>query len=191
VFDGQTSKPYVESDEANPINIYGHSKLLGEQTIADSGCDYIILRTSWMYSLRRQNYLRKVLEWARTKPTLRIVTDQVGNPTSARFLAQISAQMLLLGGDDILDWCRQNRGTYHLAGNGYTSRFDLAKEILRSDPQPEEHIYKELQPASSEDFPLPAQRPAFSALNCTKFKHTFGLSLPAWQYALHYVLQDK
>ena len=190
VFDGNTDRPYVETDPTNPISAYGHSKLLGEEMVAETARNTIILRTSWMYSNRRENYLKKVMEWARSKKALRIVTDQFGNPTSARFLAQVTVQMLLRGGGDIPEWCRQNRGIYHLAGDGFASRFEFTQEILRNDPYPESHTYQELCPAKSEDFPLPAQRPAFSALDCTKFKRAFGLGLPPWQEALKLVLQD-
>ena len=190
VFDGKSNRPYIETDTTNPISAYGRSKLLGEQAIEAAGCNYLILRPSWMYSWRRQNYLKKVVKWARNNAVLRIVTDQVGNPTSARFLAQITAQMLLHGGQDIIGWCQQNRGIYHLAGDGFTSRFEFTQEILRLDPHPEEHIFDELIPAVSADFPLPAQRPAYSALDCSKFSERFGLCLPNWKDALCMFMQE-
>jgi dTDP-4-dehydrorhamnose reductase len=190
VFDGKTERPYIETDPTFPINAYGTSKLIGEQEVLNRTDKAIILRTSWMYSNRRENFLKKVLKWARTKDVLRIVTDQVGNPTSARFLAQVTTQMLLLGGNDFLDWYQQNHGIYHLAGDGYASRYEFTLEILHNDPNPEMHTYQELFPAKIEDFPQPAQRPAFSALDCTKFKRAFGISLPPWQEALHFILSD-
>jgi len=190
VFDGTKDTPYIETDTPNPISVYGHSKWLGEQAIEQVGGNYLILRSSWMYSLRRTNYLKKVLEWARSKSILRIVSDQVGNPTAARMLAEATSQMLLCGGKDIIGWCAQNCGIYHVAGDGYASRFEFTKTILQYDPLPEEHIFVDIQSASTDEFPLPARRPQFSALDCEKFKRTFNISLPPWQEALKLVMEE-
>lgn len=204
VFDGNSTRPYVETDSPNPLSAYGRSKLLGEQAVERAGGSAITLRTSWMYSPRRDNFLKKVLEWSRTRPSLRIVTDQVGSPTSARMLAEATAQMLaqaLRGcpstgsgrSEDnkfLLEWFGERSGIYHLGGEGIVSRYDWALRILQDDLYPEQQVVKEVLPALSSDFPLPALRPAYSALNCDRFAETFGLRLPPWQEAQRMVIEE-
>jgi len=185
VFDGKKGSDYVETDVPNPLGEYGRSKLAGERIIKQVGGTYLILRTSWVYSLRRDSFVTKVLNWSRQQKTLRVVEDQIGNPTWARMLAEISAQMLAKGSDDIISWLHERRGLYHLAGSGHASRFEWAEAILQADPRKDEQVVKELQPALTVDFQTPAQRPLFSALNCECFKSTFGLTLPHWKNALN------
>ncbi len=189
VFDGNKNRPYEEIDIPHPINIYGQSKLAGEQAVEQSGGSYLIFRTSWVYSSRRDNYVTKVLQWSRKSTILRVVNDQVGNPTSARMLAEITAQLLAIGKQDLVNWCSQYRGIYHLAGDGIASRFEFAQEILRCDPFPKEQLAREMQPASTSEFPTPARRPLYSALKCEKFTAAFGLRLPPWQEALRMTLE--
>jgi dTDP-4-dehydrorhamnose reductase len=184
VFDGTKHETYVEEDATNPINVYGYSKLVGEQGVQQIGGAYLILRTSWVYSLRRDNFVTKVLQWSRSQETLSIVTDQIGNPTWCRMLAEITALLLSRGGEDVAAWINERRGLYHLAGSGYASRFEWAGAIMELDPHPDEQKVTRIQPALSADFPTPAKRPLFSALNCDKFKRTFGLQLPDWREAL-------
>jgi len=184
VFDGTKGSDYIESDRPNPLNIYGLSKLGGEQAILDAGGDYLILRTSWVYSSRRESFVMKVLEWARTQTSLRIVGDQVSNPTWCRMLAEVTGQLLASSGRDPAGWLGERRGIYHLAGSGRASRFEWARAILALDPRPEEQIAQDIIPALTEEFPTPALRPLHSALNCDLFNHTFGLSLPDWQQVL-------
>jgi dTDP-4-dehydrorhamnose reductase len=180
VFDGTKGSPYVETDPTQPVNVYGKSKLEGEQAIQAVGGDYLIFRTAWVYSLRRESFVSKVLEWARKNETLRIVDDQVSNPTWARMLAEATAQALVCGPD----YLKERTGVYHLAGDGHTSRFAWAQEILRLDPARQEQKVKQLLPALTVEFPTPASRPLFSALACRKFIQAFGLRLPAWDAAL-------
>jgi dTDP-4-dehydrorhamnose reductase len=189
IFDGAKGSPYLESDAPNPLSVYGRSKWVGEQAITQIDGAYIILRTSWMYSLRRDNFVSKVLRWARQQATLRVVSDQVSNPTWARPFAEAIAQLLAMGGREIGPWLRERKGIYHLAGDGYASRFDWAQEILSCDPHPQEQIVRELLPAFTADFPTPARRPLFSALDCRLFSETFGLRLPPWQEALRLATQ--
>jgi dTDP-4-dehydrorhamnose reductase len=180
VFDGRKGSPYTEQDSTNPLNMYGESKLMGEQNIQQAGEAYLILRTSWVYSLRGNSFVNKVLKWSRQNQTLKVVNDQIGNPTWARMLAEITSVVIAQNNMDLYERIRERHGTYHLAGSGYTSRYEWAKQILASDRKPSEQIVQSLQPARSEDFPTPAQRPLFSALDCTHFEATFGLQLPAW-----------
>jgi dTDP-4-dehydrorhamnose reductase len=197
VFDGKKGSPYVETDEPHPLGVYGSSKLAGEQAIAQVDGAYLILRTSWLYSMRRDSFVSKVLEWARQKPCLRIVTDQVGNPTWARMLAEITAQMLAIpnsrpgmSSSQFAGWFHERSGVYHLAGNGHASRLEWAEAILRLDPHQEEQMAKEILPALTADFPSPAKRPLFSALDCQKFADVFGLCLPDWEEALQLAMEN-
>ncbi|MBW2020904.1 MAG: dTDP-4-dehydrorhamnose reductase [Deltaproteobacteria bacterium] len=189
VFDGKKGEPYCETDMPNPLNVYGQTKLAGEQVIDQVGGAYLILRTSWVYSLRRDSFVTQVLRWARQQPTLRIVTDQVSNPTWCRMLAEATAQVLAMGGEDVVPWLAEYRGMYHLAGDGYTSRLEWAREILKYDPRQEEQVVQHVQPALTAEFPSPAQRPRFSSLNCDRFFETFGIRLPDWKYALHMAME--
>lgn len=184
VFDGLKGTPYVENDPPNPISVYGRTKLAGEQEVEQIGGAYMILRTSWVYSLRRDSFVSKVLSWSRTQPELKLVTDQVSGPTWARMLAEVTSQLVRLDGDDVYDWFLDHHGLYHLAGSGYCSRFEWGQEILRLDPHKDEQVVKQLHPALTVDFPTPARRPLFSALNCDLFTHTFHLQLPHWKFAL-------
>jgi dTDP-4-dehydrorhamnose reductase len=184
VFDGTKGSPYVETDLTNPLGVYGQSKLLGEQAIQQTSGAYLILRTSWVYSLRRDSFVTKVLQWARQQTTLRVVADQVAGPTWARMLAETTTLLLARAGLEPAAWIAERRGLYHLAGEGWASRYEWARAILHNDPRRAEQLVQELLPAASADFPTPAQRPLFSALDCSKFKTTFSLSLPPWEEAL-------
>jgi len=184
IFDGVKNKPYLETDTPNPLNVYGRSKLAGEQAIQSIGGLHLILRTAWVYSTRGNGFVSKVLQWARQNETLKIVSDQISNPTWARMLAEVTALLLARSGPDFASFFEGKSGIYHLAGNGYTSRFDWAQCILENDPHVDEHTVRVLEAASTQDFPTPAKRPLFSALDCTLFEKTFGLRLPEWKEAL-------
>lgn len=190
VFDGTKDSPYTEDDLTNPLGVYGQSKLAGEQAIQAVGGSYLILRTSWVYSLRRESFVSKVLEWSRKQTTLRVVHDQVSNPTWCRVLAEVTAQLLAMSGNDSPTWLGERSGIYHLAGDGYTSRYDWAKAILDFDPNRAEQIIEDIQPALTSEFRTPSQRPLFSALNCDRFTGTFGLKLPDWKDALRLAMES-
>ena len=184
VFNGTKGSLYFESDRPDPLNVYGASKMAGEEAVAQAGGAYLILRTSWVYSMRQGGFVTKVLQWSRSQTILRMVTDQVGSPTSARLLAEITAQLLAKAGQNPYDWIAERRGLYHLAGSGEGSRYEWAEEILKHDLRKEEQILRELQPALTSEFPTPARRPLFSALDSHRFTDTFGLSLPSWKEGL-------
>ncbi len=184
VFDGNKDQPYRETDRPMPLGVYGQSKLAGENAITEIDGAYLILRTSWVYSLRRDSFARKVLHWSRQQETLRVVADQVSGPTWARMLAEVTAQLLAAAGTDPPGWIREHRGLYHAAGDGHTSRYEWAQEILRLDPRRDEQIARQILPAQTAEFPTPARRPLYSALNCELFTSTFNLRLPDWQAAL-------
>jgi dTDP-4-dehydrorhamnose reductase len=180
VFDGTKGTPYVETDLPHPLNVYGQSKLAGEQAIQSVDGTYLILRTAWVYSLRRESFVSKVLQWARQHETLRIVDDQVSNPTWARMLAESTAQVIAQGRGEPVGYIREKAGLYNLAGGGFASRLEWAKEILKLDPKAHEQVTKKLVPADKTEFPSPAIRPHHSSLNCILFTNSFGLTLPDW-----------
>lgn len=190
IFDGQANKPYVESDPPGPLSAYARSKLAGEQAVAAAGGAHIILRTSWLYSLRRESFVTKVLAWARKQPVLHLVTDQVSNPTWARWLAETTAALILRAGQDIPGGLNERRGIYHIANTGFASRLEWGQAILRCDPNSGEQVVRQVLPALTSEFPTPAQRPLYTALNCDRFAETFGLYLLPWEEALQLALKD-
>lgn len=185
VFDGRKNDLYVETDTPNPLNIYGSSKLAGEQAIIESGCMHFIFRTSWVYSLRDGGFVKKVLAWAKQNEELRIVDDQIGNPTWARMLAQLSVRVLPNKKKALRPFFEEKSGIYHLAGGGYASRLEWAKAILELWWKDEAIKTKRILPAKTSEFPSPAERPLFSALNCEKFEQEFGLLIPKWNNGLN------
>jgi len=188
VFDGTKNAPYVETDVPHPLSIYGNSKMMGEQAVQAIGGNFIILRTSWVYSLRGDTFVNKVLRWARSQTVLRVVDDQISNPTYAKALASATLMLLQKARQHSFEWLKEHRGLYHLAGSGYTSRYEWALEILKLDPLKEEHIVNQVLPAKTADFRTSALRPLFSALSCQLFTETFGFQLPPWQESLQKAL---
>lgn len=189
VFDGKKGSPYTETDPPNPLSYYGQSKLNGDLAVLAAGGSTIILRTSWVYGRGRESFVTKVLQWGRKQTTLKVVTDQISNPTWARMLAEAIAVLVARSTSDPFGWFSERAGLYHLAGSGFTSRFEWAKAILELDPQRAEQVVQNIEPALTSDFPTPAARPLFSALACDKFEATFGLRLPPWKNALKMALE--
>lgn len=181
VFSGSKGSPYLETDMPGPLSWYAETKLAGEQGIQEQGGNYLIFRTSWMYSLRSQSFLTKVIHWATTNNTLHIVDDQISNPTWARMLAEATAQVISMHNPNFKDQIKNKTGIYHVGSVNYCSRYDWAVEILKlmglSSKVP-------IQRSKTTDFPSPAQRPLFSAMDCTKFIKTFNIQLPPWQRSL-------
>ncbi len=190
VFNGLKGSPYSEGDLAYPLSVYGQSKLEGEQAVQQVGGAYLILRTSWVYSLRRDSFVSKVLGWARAQQRLKLVTDQISGPTWSRMLAEITALLIGQCMQDPPTWFSEYRGLYHLAGSGYCSRYDWGQQIIQLDTHKEEQIVRDLLPASTVEFPTPARRPLFSALNCDRFVQTFHLQLPDWKLALKLAMEN-
>lgn len=184
VFDGTKGKPYREEDEPNPLSVYGVTKFAGEKAVQEVEGVYLILRTSWVYSLRRPCFVTKVLQWAREKEELRIVDDQISSPTWARTLAEATTQMIAQGGKDVQDFIGEKTGLYHLACEGLCSRYEWAKVILECDPLKEEQVLQQLHPAKTRDFHTSARRPEFSALDVSKIHSKFHLKLPNWRKTL-------
>jgi len=184
VFDGIKSSSYVETDDALPLNVYGASKLEGEKVIERVGGAYLILRTSWVYSLRQGGFVTKVLDWARKQNKLRVVDDQFGCPTAARMLAEISAQLIAQGRGDPLGYLAENTGVYHLAGSGSCSRFEWAQAIVEMGATCGTIPLVSVEAAKTAEFPTDAIRPLHPVLDCAKFSRTFNLQLPDWKQAL-------
>lgn len=190
VFDGTKGIPYVEEDQPNPLSVYGKTKLEGDRAVLASGALCIILRTSWVYSMRKGGFVTKVLTWARQQETLRMVDDQISSPTSARMLAEATALMIARGGLGLLEYFRQHAGLYHLAGSGECSRYEWAKEIIELDPEREKQTVRVILSVKSNAFVTPALRPLLSVLNCEKFEKVFRLKLPIWTTALRLIMEN-
>ena len=190
VFNGRKGTAYLESDLPAPLSVYGRTKLDGEQAIRQVGGAYMILRTSWVYSMRRDSFVNKVLGWARTQEQLKLVTDQISGPTWARMLAEATTELISLAADDLFGWFSERHGLYHLAGSGYCSRFEWGQQIIQLDPHKEQQVVRELLPAQTAEFPTPAQRPLFSALNCDLFFDAFHIQLPDWKFALKLAMES-
>ena len=191
VFDGRKGSPYVEDDKTNPLNTYGVTKLAGEHAVQQINGAYLIIRTSWVYSTRLGGFVLRILGWARQQTRLRMVTDQIGNPTWCRMLAGATSMLITLAGQDPYEWIGSKRGLYHLAGSGYTSRYEWAQMILNLDPNKQEQIVNKFEPAVTSDFPSPAHRPLFSALECGKFENEFNIRLPHWKTALRMAMEKE
>lgn len=184
IFDGKKNELYTENDVPNPLNIYGKSKLEGERAIIDSGCDYLIFRTSWVYSLRTGGFVNKVIDWAKNYEELKIVSDQIGNPTWARTLAFLSTFFVGNNSQLLVENFKNKKGVYHLAGGGFTSRYLWARSIINNLPNVDLIKVRNVIPAKTQDFPSHAQRPLFSALDCFKFEETFEIKIPSWELSL-------
>jgi len=199
VFDGNKPEPYSEDDATGPLNVYGRTKLEGEQAIANSGCPYIILRTSWVYDTRGKNFLRTVLRVARERHELRMVDDQHGAPTWARAIAEATAAIVARRGGPA--GVEKNSGIYHLTGAGSTTWAGFAKtilevyaELLESPAEFGEFggplLAQRVVPIASATFKAAARRPANSRLSNAKLKRDFGLDLPDWRHLLWLAMLD-
>ncbi len=185
VFDGTKTSPYLETDEPNPINAYGRTKLAGEIAVQSSGCDYLIFRTSWVYASRANNFMLTMLRLAQEKEELSIVADQIGAPTTARLIADttvLCVQQVLkerLVGDFSSD-------LYHLTASGCTSWFGFTEEIAKQaiNSLNMQLKLKELKPIPTSDYPTPAQRPINSQLSLAKLESVFTLKIPDWKASL-------
>lgn len=189
VYPGSGTTLWQETDATGPLSVYGKSKLAGDKAIQANCSKYLIFRTSWVYAARGTNFLLTMLKLAKSRESLSVVSDQIGAPTPARLIAQVTTlalhQILWLEqqGQDAKEYA----GLYHLASNGHCSWYDFAVEIFRLA---EEHGIplvlnpKQVKAITSADFPTQAQRPLNSRLNLHKIEQTFGLQLPCWKQQL-------
>jgi len=182
VFDGSGDKPWREEDRPAPLNVYGRSKLEGEARIRASGCRHLIFRTSWVYAARGSNFPKTILRLAGERDALKVIDDQVGAPTGADLLADITAHAVrAVAGNETLG------GTYHVAAAGTTTWFDYASFVIaqaRESGFPVTIAPAGIAPVASSEYPTPAQRPRNSRLDCRKLEQTFGLRLPPWQHGV-------
>ena len=185
VFDGFSNHPNRETDTPNPINIYGASKLYGEYLIQQVNRRFLIFRTSWVYSLTTDNFVTKVLVWARNNSEIKIVNDQIGNPTSAIALADLVTNIVSNNKENFLDYLLEAKGIYHCAGKGALSRYEFAKEILRIAPAISNVKNVEIISVSSDEFPAAAKRPSNSSLDLDLFEKKFLITIPNWQVDLY------
>jgi len=176
VFDGVQAQPYRETDTPKPINVYGQSKLAGEAAIAESTCRHLILRTSWVFSAHGDNFVKTMLQLARTSTQLSIVADQIGAPTSTELIADVTTLALAALRRDAL-----SPGLYHLSAAGQTSWHGLACHVIHQM----QGLRLALTPTqihaiATVDSPQPARRPANSRLDTDKISQALGLELPDW-----------
>jgi len=187
VFNGSGTKPWVETDATGPLSVYGKTKLEGEQLVAVNP-KHLILRTSWVYAARGGNFAKTMLRLAAERDTLNVIDDQVGAPTSAELLADVTARALrvALRKPDVA-------GLYHCAASGETSWCDYARFVL-GQAQALGHTLKagpeQVNAIATASYPTPAQRPLNSRLNSTKLQNTFSLALPHWQQGVARMLTE-
>lgn len=173
VFDGEKGAPYTEDDQPNPINVYGASKLKGERAIQAVGPQHLILRTSWVYATRGNNFLLTMLRMAREGKPLRVVNDQIGAPTPAHALASATAALVPN---------RDQSGIFHMTSGGVASWYEFAVEIMETAG-----LAAKVIPIMTAEYPRPARRPRDSRLDNSKLSAQLGLALPGWQAGLRNV----
>lgn len=181
VFDGSKGAPYVPTDAPNPTGIYGATKLAGERAVLAANPRSVIVRTAWVYSSVGRNFLLTMLNAGRKMPKLRVVADQIGNPTNADDLAR--ALLTIAATIEQRGWHESFRGVFHAAGEGHTSWHGFATAIFRNAAR---HglAEPEVEPIATADWPTPARRPADSRLDCSSLGQIFGIRLPAWETSL-------
>ena len=196
VFDGTKASPYDEADATNPLNVYGKTKLAGEEAIRRSGAVYLIFRTSWVYATRGKNFLLTILRLATEREELKIVCDQTGSPTCAKDIAAATSATLKAAKSaaGLSTALTKITGIYHMTASGHTTWHSFAKAILecasRASPelpwlvvatQSRPLITRRVLPIPSEEYRSPTRRPAYSVLSSARFTRTFGFTLPTWR----------
>lgn len=183
VFDGQGTRPYREDDATAPLGVYGASKLAGEDAVRAAGGPHLIFRTAWVYAAHSANFLRTMLRVGAERDVLRVVADQVGTPTPAALIADVTAQAL--------QHPAQRSGTWHLTAKGETSWHGFAEAIFAAAvAQGLIARAPQVEAITSADYPTPAKRPAYSHLDVSKLESDFGITLPTWQQGLERVIAE-
>ncbi|AWI75253.1 dTDP-4-dehydrorhamnose reductase [Parazoarcus communis] len=186
VFDGSGSTPWQEDDATGPLSVYGRSKLDGEEAIRASGCRHLIFRTSWVYAARGGNFARTMLRLAAERERLTVIADQIGAPTGAELIADVSAHAVRS-----LRARPELSGTYHLAAAGETSWHGYAEFVIEAARARGVALkVGEIAPIPTTDYPTPAARPLNSRLDTTRLSAAFGLSLPPWQDGVARMLDE-
>ncbi len=192
VFDGNLHRPYVEADIPNPLSVYGRTKLNGERALATSGAAHIVLRTGWVFAARGRNFVRTILQLARERDELRIVCDQIGSPTWARWLAVATVAVVtrawrLPGG---VEGAFADAGVLHLSGGGATSWHEFAEQVITEDPRRQEQRVQRIIPIATKDYPTAARRPPYAVLDGSKAARHFGIDQTDWRMHLRMMLDD-
>ena len=188
VFHGHGQHPWAEDDPTGPLNVYGQTKLAGEQAIVQAGCRHLILRTSWVHAARGGNFARTMLRLARQQPRLTVIDDQWGAPTGAELIADVSAHAIVQ-----LRARPDKAGIYHLAAAGETNWFSYAKHVLAQAQSAQaaiEYAVKDILPIPSSAYPVAATRPHNSRLDTRKLRTAFDLHLPPWQAGVDRMLAE-
>lgn len=190
VFNGQGFKPYVETDATNPQNVYGLSKLKGEQAMLASGCTGAIIRTSWVYSEFGNNFVKTMLRVGKERDSLNVIFDQIGSPTYATDLAQavlaiLNPEFSLLDDQQTSEIKHSKLNIYHFSNDGVCSWYDFAKAIFELCD-----ISCQVNPIETKDYPTPAKRPHYSVMNKTKIKQLPDLMIPYWRDSLKICLKE-
>jgi dTDP-4-dehydrorhamnose reductase len=188
VFDGSGSTPWVEDSPTHPLSVYGRTKLEGEEAIRASGCRHLIFRTSWVYAARGGNFAKTMLRLAGERDKLTVIDDQVGAPTGADLLADLSAHALrsAVARPEL-------SGTYHAVAAGETSWHGYARHVIefaRRGGHPITVASESVEPVPTSAFPTPARRPGNSRMNTRKLRDAFGLTLPTWQSGVERMLTE-
>jgi len=178
VFDGMAKTPYQEQDPTNPLNVYGASKLKGEQHIVDTWNKHFIIRTSWLYSQYGHNFLNSMLQFAKQKKALTITTQQKGTPTNANDLAQVLVTIIKTG--------NARYGVYHFSNQGEATWYDFAEAIFKATGE-----IDTVNLAKTEHYATFAKRPSYSVLNCNKLKDTLGITYRNWEDSLKQIINSK
>lgn len=191
VFDGSGTKPWVEDDKIRPVNYYGQSKRAGELALEESATKFINFRTSWVYGTYGNNFIKTMLKLAYDKPQLSIIDDQIGAPTGASLIADVTAQVIRYYTLQSDVRCQELHGHYHLAPTGSCSWFEYANFIFTNVKELGEILaLEEVSAITTEQYPTPAKRPHNSRLNTQKIQTQFNLHLPHWQQGVTHVLKE-
>jgi dTDP-4-dehydrorhamnose reductase len=204
IFDGSKNLPYDENDPPNPINVYGKTKLAGEQAIQDAGLPHLIFRTAWVYGTRGRNFLLTILRLATEREELRIVRDQFGAPTWSREIAKGTARILARLFEQGQEALSRSSGIYHMTATGETSWFEFGKAILEEASRTPRGVSwfaaatgghplvtRLVTPVTTEEYPTLARRPAYSVLSNSRLKHMFDSELPHWRTQLHLAFAEN
>jgi dTDP-4-dehydrorhamnose reductase len=182
VFDGKKDGPYRETDPVSPLGVYGRSKAEGEREVRSRLREHIILRTSWVYGIHGQNFVKTMLRLGQERRVLRVVNDQQGCPTNAADLAEVI--LAIAGQGDRNPW-----GTYHYSGKGVTTWHGFAEAIFAEARKYTSLLVERVEPIPTAQYPTPAKRPANSVLDCSLFTRAFGIEPRPWRESLAEVMQ--
>ena len=188
VFDGSATQPYVETDPVAPLGIYGKSKLAGEIAVASTAKRHLIMRVSWLYGNRRQNFMLTMLRLMRERENMSVVDDQIGSPTWVRLAAHTTQGAINFEADKaeiaIAD------GLYHVAASGVTSWHGFASAILANTNDAARRV-QNIRAIATSEYPTPAKRPAYSVLNCAKIEAALGIKMPSWDAQLRQCIAEQ